>query len=45
MKFANHYNPVDSTVFLDTHLDDSDFFIVSNTKIDFLIGNEYVYNN
>ena len=50
MNFADHSNPEDSQVFLDTqngegntHLDVSDFFVDSNT--DLLIGDEYVYNN
>jgi hypothetical protein len=50
MNFADHSNPKDSQVFLDTqngegntHLDVSDFFVDSNTGL--LIGDEYVYNN
>jgi hypothetical protein len=50
MNFADHINPEDSQVFLDTqngedntYLDVSDFFVDSNTNL--LIGDEYVYNN
>jgi hypothetical protein len=50
MNFADHSNPENSQVFLDTqnredntHLDVSDFLVNSNT--DLLIGDEYVYNN
>ena len=52
MNFANHNNPIDSRVFLDslneegnTHLDVSNFFVNSNTKTNILIGNDNVYNN
>ena len=51
MNFADHSNPEDSQVFLDTqngegntHLDVSNFFIDSNTKSNLLISDEYFYN-